>query len=79
MPTRNVPVTVPPTVSVAMVPVIAPDVTVWETLTAYVPTPPGVPVSCDVIMVPAANAGVPPVRTMPGTKPVVVTVVTVNT
>jgi len=40
--------------------------TVWDMLTAYVPAPPGVPVSCEVIMVPAVTPV--PVRTMPDEK-----------
>ena len=43
-----------------------PVLTIWDMLTAYVPAPPGVPVSCDVIMVPAVTPE--PVRIMPGEK-----------
>jgi len=50
--------------------------TVWDMLTAYVPAPPGVPVSCEVIMVPAATPV--PVRTMPGEKVPAATVPTVK-
>jgi len=50
--------------------------TVWDMLTAYVPAPPGVPVSCEVIMVPAVTPV--PVRTIPGEKVPVPTVPTVK-
>ena len=54
---------------------MVPAVTVWDVLTAYVPMPPGMPVSCDVIMVPVATPVVP-VRTMPVEKVPDVTVTT---